>query len=175
VLNTQLDLALREKHDSTEVPFQFAAMQALVGNINSLLTRYHHGELDQGAQSSGGGLQPQEIENLIHFMGYPALAISSQEVILSVNSGFAQICHANADQIQGQRIETISDMALQQNIKNLMSLSANSPHQIHADHLEIGGHNFKLLGQSIGSISAGLNYYIVAVVPAEGGAYGSAS
>ncbi len=176
VLNSQLDLALREKHDATEVPFQFAAMQVLVGNINSLLTRYHHGaENQQVGGLDSGKLNPQEIENLVQLVGYPAIAVSSQEIILSMNSGFSQILHSTLDQVRGQSLALISDMALQQNVRNLIQLSNHNPQQIQADNLEISGHNFKLLCQSVGPQNSDLNYYIIVLTPAEGGSYGSAS
>jgi len=167
-LNEQLDTALREKKDSTEVNFQFPALQNLVGNINSLLTRYLHGDAE-----NKGPVQvlsrDAEAENLVQLMGYPTIAISGEKRIIAVNSNFEQIVHATATQLNGQQMSAISDSSLQQNLLHLMQKSQEAPGVIHSDQLEFSGHNCQIHCQAMGVDNNTIAYFVVSITPTEGG------
>lgn len=167
-LNSQLDIALREKKDSTEVNFLFPALQALVGNVNSLLSRYVHGESDGGG-SAGFVNKDGEAENLVQIVGYPCIAISKDERVLALNSGFAQVARVEAVQLQGQDLQGIPDMALQQNLKHLMQKARENSRIIHTDQLEFSGHACILSCQAMGS-AAEVDYFVITISPTEGGA-----
>jgi hypothetical protein len=167
-LNDQLDVALREKRDSTEVSFHFPALQNLIGNINSLLSRYLHGDQEQGnplEMVSRDG----EAENLIQLMGYPTIAISGENRIISVNSNFEQLSHASSAQLSGQAIASIPDGALQQNIQHLIQKSREVPGTIHTDSLEFAGHNCQIHCHAMGVEKGTVSYFVISVTPTEGG------
>jgi hypothetical protein len=167
-LNEQLDIALREKKDSTEVEFQFPALQNLIGNVNSLLTRYIHGDAE-----NNGPVQvlsrDAEAENLVQLMGYPTIAISGEKRIIAVNTNFEQIAHANATQLNGQQLSALSDGALQQNLLHLIQKSTDVPGTIHSDQLEFSGHNCLIHCQAMGVDNNTIAYFIVSITPTEGG------
>lgn len=168
-LNSQLDIALREKRDSTDVNMIFPAFQALVGNVNSLLTRYVHGE---GDASSGGANfvnKDGEAENLVRMVGFPCVTIGKDGRIIALNPAFGQVARAEIEQLQGQAYTVISDMALQANLADLMAKATEEPRMIHSDQLEFSGHICTISCQAMSSSPGEVDYYVVTVAPAEGG------
>lgn len=169
-LNAQLDTAMREKKDNTEVDFMFPPLQALIGNINSLLTRYLHGDKDDvGAGASGFVNKDGEAENLVQIVGYPCVAISKEGRIIACNPGFTQVTRVEVAQLQGQMFTAIPDVALQKNIEGLLIRSRQSPASIHNDNLEFSGHLCVLSCQAIASNGQEPDYFVVTVSPSEGG------
>jgi len=167
-LNTQLDIAMREKKDSTDVEFQFPALQNLIANINSLLTRYIHGGDEAGGQVNMLS-RDSEAENLIQLMGYPTMAVSGEGRILQVNQNFEQLAHATGSQLVNQMVSAIPDVALQQNIQHLMEKSRVAPGSIHSDQLEFSGHNCQIHCQAMGVENNTISYFVICVTPVEGG------
>ncbi|RYZ35002.1 MAG: FHA domain-containing protein, partial [Sphingobacteriales bacterium] len=161
-LNQQLDTALREKKDSTEVNFQFPALQNLVGNINSLLTRYINGDADKNGPVQVVS-RDAEAENLVQLMGYPTIAISGERRIIAVNSNFEQIAHATSAQLSGQQMSAISDSSLQQNLMHLMQKSQEAPGAIHSDQLEFSGHNCQIHCQAMGVDNNTVAYFVISI------------
>jgi hypothetical protein len=167
-LNEQLDIALREKKDATEVNFQFPALQNLIGNLNSLLTRYVHGDADKNHVFQVVS-RDSEAENLVQLMGYPTIAISSEKRIIAVNSNFEQIAHASAAQLNGHPLTALSDGSLQQNLLHLIQKSQEIPGMIHSDQLEFSGHRCEVHCQAMGVDNNTISYFVVSITPTEGG------
>lgn len=166
-LNAQLDVAMREKKDSTEVAFIFPPLQALVGNINSLLTRYVNGSSND--DSSGHFLNKDgEAENLVQMIGYPSVAINKEGRIIACSPSFTQF--ARTETVTGQMYSAIPDVALQQNIEHLVAKSRENPRAIHTDQLEFSGHLCLLSCQAMSSSPTEVDYYLITVSPVEGGA-----
>ncbi len=169
-LNAQLDTAMREKTDNTEITFMFPPLQALIGNINSLLTRYIHGGASDGAGPSGGLFNKDgEAENLVNIVGFPCATVSTEGRMIACNSAFAQVVRMEIMQIQGQSYKTLPDIALQQNVESLMNRGRENPRLIHTDQLEFSGHLCILSCQAMTSSSGVVDYFVVTVSPAEGG------
>lgn len=168
-LNTQLDTAMREKKDSTEVDFIFPAFQALVGNINSLLSRAANGVRDE---ANGGNFvnKDGEAENLVQMIGFPAVAIAKDGRLIACSPSFAQVAHAELSALQGQMYTAIPDAALQQNIEHLVGKSRENPRVIHTDQLEFSGHLCILSCQAMSSAPNDVDYYLITVSPTDGGA-----
>jgi len=167
-LNEQLDIAMREKKDSTDVNFQFPALQNLVANINSLLTRYIHGGDEAGGQVNMVS-RDAEAENLVQLMGYPTIAVSGEGRIVALNQNFEQLAHASSSQLINQMLSAIPDLALQQNLQHLMEKSRVSPGSIHSDQLEFSGHNCQIHCHAMGVENGTISYFIICVTPVEGG------
>ncbi len=169
-LNRQLDAAMREKTDNTAVDFMFPPLQALIGNINSLLTRYIHGGGDSDAAGGAGFVNKLgEAENLVQLIGFPCVAISKDGRIISGNAAFGQVARIEVSQLQGQPYQSIPDAALQQNIDGLMAKSRENSQVTHTDQLEFSGHLCILSCQAVSSGSE-IEYFVVTVSPVEGGA-----
>jgi hypothetical protein len=167
-LNTQLDIAMREKKDTTDIEFQFPALQNLIANINSLLTRYLHGGDEAGGQVNMVS-RDSEAENLVQLMGYPTIAVSGEGRIVSVNQNFEQLAHATSAQLVNQMVSSIPDVALQQNMTHLMDKSRVAPGTIHSDQLEFSGHNCQIHCQAMGVENNSIAYFVICVTPVEGG------
>ncbi|MEK2644106.1 FHA domain-containing protein [Bdellovibrio sp. BCCA] len=168
-LNAQLDAAMREKKDNTEVNFMFPPLQALIGNINSLLTRYINGETDSGGPGASGFVNKDgEAENLVQIVGFPCITISREGRIIACNAAFSSVARTDMTQLQGQLFKAIPDVALQQNIEGLLVKTRENPRAIHTDQLEFSGHLCILSCQAFSS-GQEVDYFIVTVSPVEGG------
>lgn len=165
-LNTELDTAMREKTDSTKVDYNFPALQNLVGNINSLLTR---------SLSSGGGeaavsmvSKESEAENVVRIVGYPCIAISKDARIIATNDSFLQLAHSEGRVLGGKQISDIPDGSLQANIHDLISRSSEMPAMTHTEGLEFGGHPCTISCQAVCTGSQP-EYFLITVSPNESG------
>ncbi len=167
-LNSQLDIAMREKRDSTEVDFIFPPLQALVGNINSLLTRYIHGD---GTSSNSGNFANKdgEAENLVQLIGFPCISISRDGRIIAANTSFAQMLRTDLSVLNGHSYQSIPDVAVQQNIEYLINKARENMRAIHNDQLEFGGHPCILSCQAMSSNGQEADYYLITISPTEGG------
>lgn len=169
-LNKQLDAAMREKKDNTEVNFMFPPLQALIGNINSLLSRYIHGDGDSGGPGAAGFVNKDgEAENLVQIIGFPCITISGEGRIIACNPAFTQVARADVGQLHGQLFKAIPDVALQQNIEGLLVKARDNSRMIHTDQLEFSGHLCILSCQAMSSDGQHIDYFVITVSPAEGG------
>lgn len=167
-LNSQLDIAMREKRDATEVNFLFPPLQSLVGNINSLLTRYIHGDSTNNT-SSGFVNRDGEAENLVQLIGYPCVAISREGRIIAANNAFAQMLRIDLMALNGHSYQAIPDVAVQKNLEHLINKAREDIRAIHQDQLEFGGHPCTLSCQAISSNGQEVDYYLITISPNEGG------
>lgn len=167
MLNAQLDTAMREKHDHTEVNFIFPPLQALIGNINSLLTRYIHGDTEGGSSAAGFVNKDGEAENLVQIVGFPCIAISREGRIIACNQAFTQVARAEIGQLQGQPFKSLPDLALQKNIEALVGKTLENQRAIHTDQLEFSGHLCVLSCQAMAS-NENVDYFLITVSPTEG-------
>lgn len=165
-LNGELDTAMRDKKDSTRVDFNFPALQNLIGNVNSLLTR--SASIGSGDGSVSFVSKDSEAENLVRIVGYPCVAISKDSRIIAVNDSFLQVAHAEGRILNGKPISEIPDGSLQQNLFDLTSRAEQTPALTHTDQLEFGGHPCILSCQAV-CVGSQPEYYLVTVSPAEGG------
>lgn len=167
-LNAQLDTAMREKHDNTQVNFLFPPLQALIGNINSLLTRYIHGDTEGGSSAAGFVNKDGEAENLVQIVGFPCIAISREGRIIACNQAFTQVARAEMAQLQGQPFQALPDLALQKNIEGLVGKTLENVRTIHTDQLEFSGHLCVLSCQAM-TTGENVDYFLITVSPTEGG------
>jgi hypothetical protein len=166
-LNAQLDIAMREKKDNLQVKFQFPALQALIGNLNSLMTRYINGDSEGGSGGAVFANKDTEAANILHLMGFPAVSIRSDGTIIACNSGFEQISRNTMAGMQNQGLSSIMDAALRQNIEHLLAKAREVPQSIHSDQLEFSGHLCSLNCQAF-CTSETVDYFLISVAPTEG-------
>lgn len=165
-LNSDLDLAMREKRDSTQSEFQYPALQALIGNINSLLSRATD-SLEGSSGGGGFGNRELEMENLVQIIGLPGVVLNSEERMIAINPGFYQIARMEPGSLLNQGIQAIPDTALQQNLKELKRRSAENSQMIHTDQLEFGGHPCVMSCQALGQSGQAAEYFIITIAPQE--------
>lgn len=167
-INEQLDAAMREKKDNLQLNFQFPALQSLIGNMNSLLTRYIHGDTEGGGGAGVFANKDTEAANLLHLIGFPAVALRSDGTIIACNGGFEQLARSNSAAMANQTLTAIQDAALRQNLEHLIGKAREVPHSIHSDQLEFSGHLCALNCQAF-STSEVVDFFVVSVAPVEGG------
>lgn len=161
-LNAQLDEALRQKADSLEVKFQFPALQNLIGNINSLLTRYL-----QGGDSPSANVTPEnpgreyDAEKFLELIHESALALKGDGTLLAGNSSFEQLTRINIASMKGQGTSSLPDMALQQNIDFLINKAKEVPQSRHTDQLEFNGNTYQIHCQAFTSLGGQIEFFIV--------------
>lgn len=169
-LHQEIDTALREGRDHAQVNIQFPLLQQLLVSVNSLLSRSLSG--GGGPDHGGGSTRDGEWMNMLQLFGYPAMLLSKDMRILSVNAAFESLTGVPAIRVQGQALAYLPDQALQKNIQELAIASQNNTQSLHRDRLEFSGHNFNLQCQAV-TVSGEACYYIISISPAdqaEGGA-----
>lgn len=159
-LKKDLDEALREGRDQIETPFKFSALNEVLVPINSLLSRVRQ-EGFSAAKSSSQGTQDYEIRNLMSIMGYPAILLNAELVILDVNGNFESLTGYSKGMLMNQSLQNIPDQAMQKNISALLEQAKAYSGQLFSDQLELGGHPFKINCLQMSG------YYLVTITPAE--------
>jgi hypothetical protein len=150
------------------VNFIFPPLQALIGNINSLLTRYIHGDTEGGSSAAGFVNKDGEAENLVQIVGFPCIAISREGRIIACNAAFSQVARAEVGQLQGQPFKSLPDLALQKNIEGLVGRTLENIRGVHTDQLEFSGHLCVLSCQAMAT-GENVDYFLITVSPTEGG------
>ncbi len=166
-LSLQLDTALREKRSDLEMTFQFEPLQNLIANMNSVLTRSHHGEGGGGQAESSSENRDEEASNLTKMIGAPAMVVAADNRILSANSSFEQLARVSLPTLQQNGLTFIPDNSLQQNIEHLMGKSREVPYAIHSDHLEFNGLMCTIQCQGFLSGNS-ICYFLITILPQSG-------
>jgi pSer/pThr/pTyr-binding forkhead associated (FHA) protein len=169
-LNEELDTALRENKDHTEIELKFPIFQQLLVSINSLLTRIQQG--GGGSVQSAAQTRDQEWINMLELFGYPAMLLSKDMNILGINAPFESLTGVRAFALQGQTLQFLPDQAMQKNIEELMTQAHSNTQTVHKDRLDISGHAFNLQCQAL-TVAGEARYFLVTISPdeqVEGGA-----
>ncbi len=132
-LNQQIDQALRDKTDRTEVLFDYPALQQLTTNVNTLLNRVWN-------SADSGSSKPQqnrdlEYTNLVDMVTQPAIVIAADHRIVAVNYSFEQICQMQKENLLNQSYQIITDSSLLQNMDSLIVRCQQSPYEKHVDRI----------------------------------------
>lgn len=133
-LNLQIDQALRDKSDRTEVLFDYPEFQKVVANVNLLLNRMWNGLGDQ-EQNKPQQNRDLEFIQMLEMISQPALVINSQNTVIAVNSQFEQLSQMSRENLMQQNFTTITDSALVQNIESLVARATASPYEKHTDRI----------------------------------------
>lgn len=165
-LNREIDHALRNGTAIPEIEFRFSPFQQILGHINTLLNRATmEGKTpDLGARQISD--RNMEADHLVRTIGTAAMTVSASTMqIMAMNSAFEAITGLSLEAFRNQEIQTIPDVALQQNLEGLLSKLRHEPQQVAGDMIDFGGHNFQISGQAIFGDSQ-VAYYIITLQPA---------
>lgn len=166
-LNQQIDKALLEKSDRTEVAFDYPSFQQLVSNVNTLLNRVWSGDGD----SSGVGLQQNrdiEYSHLVDIIAHPAIVIEKGHRVVAVNSNFEELVQTTRDAIINQSYQTLTDSALVQNMDSLLARSTQSPYEKQVDKIPFAQFECHIYCQAFLDPTGEPQYFIMTLVRAEG-------
>lgn len=167
-LNKQIDQALREKTDRTEVAFDYPEFQKVVANVNLILNRMWNGLSDQD------GTKPQqnrdlEFINLVQILTQPAIVISNVGTIVAVNEQFEQLSQMSSESLIQAHFSTITDAALMQNIEALMAKAKDSPYEKHSDRIPFSQFECTISIQSCLGPNGEPEYYFMTLARIEQG------
>ena len=131
-LNKQIDQALREKTDRTEVLFDYPEFQKVIANVNLILNRMWNGLSDQESTKPQQN-RDLEFSNLVEILTQPAIVISAAGTVIALNEQFEQISQMQKTDLLQNHFAVITDPALMQNIEALVARAKDSPYEKHTD------------------------------------------
>ncbi len=165
-LNVQLDNAMRERRDNIQIPYLYPEYQALIGNVNSLLSRALHSDSHSSTPVGAGSDHQQEAFNLVAICGVPAIAIGADDSIWCLNDKFIKLTGWSGVRVS---YRSIIDSSLWQNFEGLINLCREAPYATHSDKIDFSGHTCQI--QIAAFMSNGQpEFYMMTIIPAGGDA-----
>jgi transcriptional regulator with PAS, ATPase and Fis domain len=162
-LNQQINKALSEKSDRTEVAFDYPIFQQLVSNVNTVLNRAWSGDSGQGLQKPQQN-KDLEFSNLVEMISHPALVVDVEQRVVALNSNFEQLAQINKDAILNQSYQGITDSALVQNIDSLVVRSKQSPYEKQIDKIPFAQFECEIFCQAFLNTEGEPQYFILTLV-----------
>lgn len=164
-LNQQIDKALIDKSDRTEVSFDYPVFQQLVSNVNTILNRAWSG----AGAGAGAMLKPQqnkdlEFSNLVEMISHPALVIDSEQRVVALNSNFETLSQTSKEVLLNQSYQGITDNALVQNIDSLIARARQSPYEKQMDKIPFSQFECEIFCQTFLNADAEAQYFILTLV-----------
>lgn len=166
-LNQQIDKALIDKSDRTEVAFDYPVFQQLVSNVNTILNRAWSGD------SAGAVQKPQqnkdlEFSNLVEMVSHPVVVVEADNRVVAMNSNFEQLAQTSKDVILNQSYQGITDNALVQNIDSLIARSKQSPYEKQADKIPFSQFECEIFCQAFLNPDGEPQYFVLTLVQIAG-------
>jgi hypothetical protein len=165
-LNTRLDTAMRERRDNIQIPYLYPEYQALIGNVNSLLSRSMNADQIVAPQQNGGADHQQAALNFVSICGVPAIVIGPDDIVWTHNDKFTKLTNWSG---VGSSYRSIPDSALQQNFESLIRRCQEAPYSPHSDNLEFSGHPCQIQA-TVFMNNAVPEFYVLTIVPSGGDA-----
>ena len=164
-MNEQMNTALRDNSSTITTRYQLPPLENLCSNISSALDRLSSLQ-EQGLQQSAPMSMDRQSEmtNLVELVGFACLCIQMEtSSITAVNSVFENQTNISPDSLLHQPVDSISDMSLQLNLKEVMEKVVQNPAEIHTDSIEFNGSSFQVTAQGVYG-SGQIAYILVAFI-----------
>ncbi len=164
-LNLQIDQALRDKTDRTEVLFDFPAIQLLTTNVNTLLNRVWNSPTDSGPNKPQ---QNRDVEytNLVEMITQPTIIIAADQRIVAVNNSFEQIAQMQKENLVNQTYQSINDSSLRDIIDSLVVRAQQSPYEKQTDQIPFSQFTCDIQCQILLDSNGNAEFYIVTLTQA---------
>ncbi len=140
-LNVQIDKALKSGDSEIEVNFRYPAIQKLITNIKSALSRIAESE-DINPSSPEVGVE-EEAQSLIQLIKTEGLILDASGTIIAINSQCDNLI-AEHETLLNKNISDITDQALQLNLKDLFQRAISQQGQTVENELEFSGVNYTI-------------------------------
>lgn len=147
--NSQLDDALREGRDDLKTDYQFPQLETFLSNINSALSRIG------GPVGDAAGGMPMvinrdiEAANVVRMLPVAALTVSAiDERVISTNTAFDRLVGGGLN-LMGRPLHDIPDIALQQNLIDLLPRMRSSIAEIALGEIPFSGLKYEICGQAV--------------------------
>jgi hypothetical protein len=165
-LNKQLDMAMREEKSQVEVKVQLPILHDIVTNLNSLISRANNPSSENAGNISKGAKNHEYI-NLVGLLGYPALLVSTEGLVIKTSRFFEELTGVRPDQIEQRKISEL-EQGLQKNIETLMAQSHAASAQIAQDNFEFSSGPWLLNCQALTLPTGEVDCYLIVMTPIEG-------
>jgi hypothetical protein len=163
-LNTSLDDALREGRDDLTTDYKMPPLERLISNINSALTRI---DRSGGAQQVSAVVnRDTEAANIMRILHSPALVVNAiDERVIATNDPFDRLIGGGVN-LTGRPLTDIPDVALQENLRDLIPRMRASVSEIALGEIPFAGSKYEINGQAImgGDEPA---YFLIVINPKE--------
>lgn len=157
-LNQQIDSALMDKSNHTEVLFDYPVFQKLVTNVNLLLSKAQSGNNEFSKPKPN---RIAEYTNLVEMVSHPAVVFDAEEKVIALNPNFEQLCQTGREHLINYSATSIPDTALAQNIESILARCKTSPYETHSDRIPFSQFECEIHGQAFLSDSGDPEYYII--------------
>lgn len=164
-LNVQIEKALIEKTDKTEVTFDYPAFQQLVSNVNTVLNRAWSGTDTQSNKPQQN--KDLEFSNLVEIISHPAIVVDTAQRVVAINSNFEQIAQTGRDVLVNQSYQTLNDTALVQNIDSLVARSQQSPYEKHVDRIPFSQYECEIFCQAFLNAEGEAQYFVLTLTQVD--------
>lgn len=167
-LNQQIDQALLDKSDKTEVAFDYPMFQKLVSNVNTILNRLWSG--DSGGKASTAPQQNRDIEysNLVDMVSHPVVVVAVDNRVVAFNAPFEKLAQANKETLINKSYQTMTDTALVQNMDSLVARSKGLPYEKQVDKIPFSQFECHIACQAFLNSSGEAEYFVMTLIPIEG-------
>ena len=162
-LNLQIDKAMLEKSDRTEVAFDYPAFQKLVSNVNTILNRAWSGE---SATNSNKPQQNKDLEfsNLVEMISHAAVVVDNLDRVVAVNTGLEQLLQVTRDGVLNQSYKNFSDMAMVQNMESLIARARQTPFEKHGDKIPFSQFECEIFCQVFLDTNSDPQYFVLTLI-----------
>lgn len=133
-LNKQIDIALREKSDRTEVAFDYPELQKAVANVNLLLNRLWNG-LSDSENMKPTQNRDVEFSQMVNMLTQPAAVVGANNSVIACNIQFATLVQTSPEALISQSYTAITDPAMVQNIESLIGRAKEAVYETHRDKI----------------------------------------
>jgi hypothetical protein len=162
-LNAQIEKALIDKTDKTEVAFDYPAFQHLISNVNTILNRAWNGD------GSVASLKPQqnkdiEFANLVDMIAHPVIVVDTESRVVAMNTNFEQLTQQAKEMLLNQSFQQIPDIALVQNIESLVARAKQSPYEKQMDRIPFSQFECEIYCQAFLNAEGEAQYFVLTLV-----------
>ena len=161
-LNMNLDDALREGRDDLTTDYKMPPLDRLITNINSALTRI---DRSGGAQQVGAVVNRDiEAANIMRILHSSALVVNAiDERVIATNEPFDRLIGGGVN-LMGRPLTDIPDVALQENLRDLIPRMRASVSEIALGEIPFAGSKYEISGQAIMGVDEPA-YYLIVINP----------
>lgn len=161
-LNKQIDSALREKSDRTEVAFDYPELQKAVANVNLILNRMWNG-LSDSEMVKPSQNRDVEFSQMVNMLTQPAAVIGANGLIVSCNHQFATLVQSVPETLIQQSYNSIVDQAMVQNLESLMQRARELVYETHKDKIPFSQFECEIFLQAFLDSAGAPEYFFVSL------------
>ena len=166
-INQQLDKALRDGTQHIQLNFQFPAIQDLIANIGSALSRIQSGGSGNLEQHNYEADRSHEMTNLVQLVGFPAMAVQlSDRSIAAINASFEEKTGLASHEYLYSNVSNIADQSLKLSIEDLIDRLTQNNEPTATNELEFGGIRNEIVAQGVMG-NQQLSYILFVILPAS--------